>query len=267
MRYGPFIFLGILCAVLASWLGVVVAPQLQFGDQALLKLDDLGIEYPLARNGEAKQGAEVYRAEGCNYCHTQQVRSRGEGTDIARGWGKRRTVARDYLRDQPPMLGQVRFGPDLANIGERQTNATRLLMKLYNARIEMPGSTMPRFPYLFEERKLRYGEAPSPNALPLPGAFAPPAGTEVVPTTAALQLVAYLQSLKSETLFYEVFPPQPPKRTNQVAGANAPPATNAPAATNALPETNALAATNAPAVTNPPPAATNAPATNAPASP
>jgi hypothetical protein len=36
------------------------------------------------------------------------------GADLARGWGRRRTVARDYLRDQPVMLGTVRFGPDLA---------------------------------------------------------------------------------------------------------------------------------------------------------
>jgi len=35
------------------------------------------------------------------------------GPDIARGWGKRRSVAEDFLFDQPVMLGSQRIGPDL----------------------------------------------------------------------------------------------------------------------------------------------------------
>lgn len=298
MKHGPLLFLGVLSTVLASWLGTVVAPHFQIGNEEPVPIDELGINYPLDRPGDAKQGARVYRAQGCNYCHTQQVRQEplladlfltdpGTNTtalraalavarpdlvaadatalpdrlpspllshvsftladqamrrltnagarveltpanvsaDIRRGWGVRRTVARDYLRDQPVMLGQVRFGPDLANLGVRQTNAMRLLLKLYNARIEMPGSPMPRYPYLFEERKLRPGRAPSPEALGGFG-FNPPPGIEIVPRPEALQLVAYLLSLKADTLFYEAYMPgaKPAVLPAPAGDTNAPPA-------------------------------------------
>lgn len=229
MNHGPLIFLGIFFAVAASWFGLVVGPHFQFGNQEMVVIEETGQSYPLARPGEALAGADVYRANGCYYCHTQQVRARNEGADLDRGWGKRRTVARDYLRDQPIMLGQARFGPDLANIAVRLGDAHTLLLKLYNARIVTPGSTMPRYPYLFEVRKLKPGAAPSPEALRLPDAFSAPAGSEVVPKPEAQALVQYLLSLKSDTVFYEVFPTPPPKKpTNQVetaaAGTNATPA-------------------------------------------
>lgn len=314
MKHGPLLFLGVLTAVTASWVSAVMAPHLQIGGQDLVLIEDLGINYPLDRGGEAKQGAEVYRAQGCNYCHTQQVRqdpllsnvvlaeggtnqaalrtavlklhpdlkdvgaaelvgrlpqpllqsvapavaeqamriltnagARVEvsltniGPDLRRGWGTRRSVSRDYLRDQPVMLGQVRFGPDLANVGARQTNSTLLLRKLYNARIDLPGSTMPRYPYLFTERKLRAGELPGPEALAFPPGVGPE-GVAVVPTSEARQLVAYLLSLHSDTLFYEVFTPParraypPPASTNAAPAAGVVPAATA-AATNAPPKT------------------------------
>ena len=220
MNHGPLIFLGVLLALTASWLSLVIAPHLQFGQQELVVIQDTGQSYPPARPGEAVQGAEVYRANGCQYCHTQQVQPQNAGPDLARGWGKRRTVARDYLRDQPVMLGSLRFGPDLANLGVRETNTHTLLLKLYNPRIVIPGSTMPRFPYLFEQRRIKPGTSHSPDALALPVAFAPAPHVEVVPRPEALELVAYLESLKADSLFFEVFPPPGPKpATNAVAGA------------------------------------------------
>ena len=41
------------------------------------------------------------------------------GSDIARGWGMRQSVAEDFLHDQPVQLGSLRAGPDLSNIGAR----------------------------------------------------------------------------------------------------------------------------------------------------
>lgn len=227
MSHGPLLFLGILCCVVASWLGLVVGPHFQFGAQEMAIVEETGESYPGARNGLALQGAEVYRANGCQYCHTQQVRSGAEGSDLARGWGKRRTVARDYLRDQPVMLGNLRFGPDLANLGSRQYSTNDLFLKLYNARLIHPKSVMPRYPYLFRERVTPTGAARSADALQFPTGSATPAGVEIVPTADASALVAYLQSLKSEAVFFEVFPtPKPKPATNGVAGLD----TNAPAA-------------------------------------
>jgi len=220
------IVLGVSLILAASWFGLVFAPQLQLGGQGLVAVDVTGQEYPPAPTGAGRRGAAVYRACGCVHCHTQQVRPAGEGSDLARGWGRRRTVARDYLRDEPVLAGSVRLGPDLANLGARETNTVTLLLKLYDARIAAPGSTMPPFRWLFSERLVRPGATPSPAALPLPAALAPPAGREVVPSADALALVRYLQSRRAEALFYEVFPPAVirPAANSGAPGA----ATNAP---------------------------------------
>ena len=107
----------------------------------------------------------------------------GFGGDFERGWGPRRTVARDYLGDRRVMLGTMRTGPDLANIGVRQPSSQWHHLHLYNPRITSPGSIMPRFAFLYETRKI-VGQ-PSTDALELPEAFAVEAGYEVVPTRKA----------------------------------------------------------------------------------
>lgn len=195
MNYGPLIFLGVFLTLASSWCGLVLIPQLQFGRQEALKIEETGETYPQPRPGLASQGMEVYRANGCIYCHSQQVRTEGFGADIARNWGQRRTVSRDYLYDKPVMLGTMRTGPDLSNIGLRQSAASWHLLHLYNPQATSKGSIMPPFPFLFEKHKV--GDHPSPNALKLSGEFAPPPGWEIVPKPEATALVQYLLSLKA----------------------------------------------------------------------
>lgn len=233
MNSTPLLFLGILTALAASWWGMLVAPSLQIGQAPTVLSKETGQHYPPNRPGLAQQGAEIYRSEGCNTCHSQLVRPEGFGLDLARGWGKRRTVAQDYLRDQPVMLGSVRIGPDLANIGYRMgsgdTNAQPLMVAyhlkhLYHPRTVAAGSVMPAYPYLFETRPIQ--GAPSPDALKLEGAFAPPEGFEVVPKPEAVALVAYLLSLKSGISLPEA--PIPPPPTNAVDSASGPTNADAP---------------------------------------
>src|SRR5262249_8266049 len=146
--------------------------------------------------GLARQGLDVYRANGCATCHSEQVRQAGTvcdvllsdggtnqavvlaairkvgpgvsagktaaivataampalesvgraeakqavkvlsvggakaelwvvpvGPDVARGWGRRRSVAEDFLYDYPVVPGSLRVGPDLANVGMRLPDA------------------------------------------------------------------------------------------------------------------------------------------------
>lgn len=204
MNSTPLIFLGILLGLAASWWGMVVAPQLQLGAAPTVVAKETGQHYPPNRPGLALQGADIYRREGCNTCHSQLVRPEGFGFDLAMGWGPRRTVAQDYLRDHPVMLGSVRVGPDLANIGRRMgagdTNAEPAMVAyhlkhLYHPRTVVPTSVMPAYPYLFETRRIQ--GFPSPDALKLEGAYAPEAGFEVVPRPEAKALIAYLLSLQS----------------------------------------------------------------------
>jgi len=315
MNYGPLLFLAAFFALAGSWFGFVLTPQAQIGQLQPTNMLGAPTLYPQARPGLARQGLEVYRANGCADCHTQQVRQSATvcdvllsaagtnlpavlsallrvrpdlsepqarqclsalpqpvlqglkpaeadakvkvlngtgakasvsivpvGPDIARGWGKRRNVARDFIFDYPVALGSQRIGPDLANISVRQPDAGWHLRHLYAPRLEVRGSAMPPYRFLFDKRKIE--RSPSPDAMVLPRGLGPPPGYEIVPKPQAVALVAYLLSLRADAPLFE-------------APLAAAPAAAAPGATNAPPEAD-LAATNAPAPSGAAP--TNAPA-------
>lgn len=138
-----------------------------------------------------KVGRQSYIANGCVYCHSQQPRDIKQAPDAARGWG-RASVAGDYAYDTPHLLGTMRTGPDLLNIGARQPSKDWHLGHLYQPRAYTPGSIMPSYPYMFEVRK---GQAGSDDTVvTLPPSLAKP-GEVVVAKPETLALVAYLLSL------------------------------------------------------------------------
>ncbi len=122
------------------------------------------------------------------------------GPDLARGWGRRRSVAEDFLFDSPVMPGSQRVGPDLADVGTRLPDMNWHLVHLYAPRAQVKGSAMPPYRFLFEKRKI--GLQPSSEALMLPAEAALPAGYEVVPRPAAKALAAYLISLRTDAPLY-----------------------------------------------------------------
>lgn len=136
------------------------------------------------------RGRNVYVQNGCVYCHSQQPRAKSLGPDTARGWG-RPSVAGDYAYDTPHLLGTMRTGPDLLNIGARQPSEQWHLGHLYQPRAYVTGSIMPSFPYLFE---VKPGAEPGDVAVLLPAGYAP-MGQTVVAGRDALDLVAYLLAL------------------------------------------------------------------------
>ncbi|HEX3719277.1 MAG TPA: cbb3-type cytochrome c oxidase subunit II [Verrucomicrobiae bacterium] len=221
MNNGPLLFLGLFAAMVFSWLGFVMGPQLQIGNlpqtNTVVVGDAISQAYPVALSGNAHQGEEVYRANGCAACHTQMVRAGDSsplaGPDISHGWGARRSVAEDYLFDQPVLLGSQRIGPDLANYG-RRSSIDAILRRLYDPRSLVPGSIMPSYRFFFKTRKIE--GAPSPDALVLSGKDAPAPGYEVVPGPRARSLAAYLLSLHQDGYLYEAPPPAlpPPPKTN-----------------------------------------------------
>lgn len=273
MKSSALVFFAAFLALAGSWGGFVLAPQIQLGRAVQVKETGSENLYPLVRPGLATRGAEVYRANGCVYCHSQQIGQDGvhceviltdagtnsaataagiarvnsklttdqiakifqslpqtittvadmnaadapvaalqsgggktevrivpTGRDIALGWGRRRTVAQDYLQDPVVQLGSRRVGPDLANVGTRIT-VDVALRHLYAPQGEVKGSTMPAYRFLFEKRRI--GRAPSPDALQLAPEFAPGAGFEIVPREEARQLAAYLVSLRAEAPLFE----------------------------------------------------------------
>ncbi|MGA9778744.1 MAG: cbb3-type cytochrome c oxidase subunit II [Limisphaerales bacterium] len=255
MKNGFLVFLASLIALAGSWCGFVLAPVLQLGGEkqtAILNSTDL---YPMGRPGLANQGLQVYRANGCAACHTEQVQQSGvtcdvvltgagknpaavtnlisslklnsldkdradalveqitaaggkaeihiipTGPDITRGWGRRHSVAEDFLYDDPVQLGSLRIGPDLADVGTSRPDANWQLVHLFAPQSVVTDSAMPPFHYLFHVRKIN-GE-PSPDALLFPKGFGPPAGYEVVPMPQAQELAAYLLSLHADVPLHD----------------------------------------------------------------
>lgn len=188
------LFFGIFFLFGASWLGLVAYPYLTFAGLRQTKDEATGALAPLQNPGFATQGARVYAANGCLYCHSQYVREKGEGNDVDRKWGTRRTVARDYMFDRQVFLGSSRLGADLTNVGVRQTDPQWFYRILYAPQTLSPEVAMPAYRWLFETREVQ-GQ-PSVDAVKLEGPDAPPAGYEVVPTSEGKALVGYLLSLK-----------------------------------------------------------------------
>ena len=113
------LFLGIFGTFAFSWLGLTVIPTWQIG-HLNPESDEEGTDvYPRPQSGMFERGARVYAANGCVYCHSEQVRADYAADDIERKWGDRRSAPRDYIFDRPVFLGKMRMGQDLTNIGAR----------------------------------------------------------------------------------------------------------------------------------------------------
>jgi len=255
VKNGVRVFLAVFIALGLSWCGFVLAPARQLGGAKQTMILNSSDVYPVGRPGDANQGLQIYRANGCAACHTEQVRQTGvdcdvvltdigkkpkavsirmaqmklnglsreaagavvdqitgaggnaeihivaTGPDIERGWGKRQSVAEDFLYDYPVQPGSLRAGPDLSNLGVSKPDLNWQLVHLYAPSSEVKDSTMPPFRYLFEVRKIN--GSPSPDALVFPKGFEPSAGYEIMPTPAAKELAAYLLSLRANMPLYD----------------------------------------------------------------
>ncbi|MDY0309328.1 MAG: cbb3-type cytochrome c oxidase subunit II [Castellaniella sp.] len=142
--------------------------------------------------GQQLLGRQQYVANGCVYCHSQQPRSTGQTLfDSASGWGRASTPG-DYFYDAPHLLGTMRTGPDLLNIGARMKSRDWHLTHLYQPRSIFDWSIMPSYPYLFEEKDQA---SPGDVVVRLPAQFQPSGGRVVVARKEVLDLVEYLLSL------------------------------------------------------------------------
>ena len=92
----------------------------------------------------------------------------------------------------PALLGTERTGPDLSNVAARQPSDTWNYIHLYNPRAVVKASVMQAYPWFFVIK-----DTPGTGELvvPVPSEFVPRGG-KVVATQAAMDLVAYLLSLK-----------------------------------------------------------------------
>jgi len=183
MRSEKPLIAGAISMVAVAGLLLVAIPFIQ--------LKDVGPPKGLHPYTTAQQrGRDEYISQGCLYCHSQQPRDRSQAPDGERGWG-RPSVAGDYYYDRPHLLGTMRTGPDLLNIGARQPSLDWHLGHLYQPRAYVPGSIMPGYPFLFD---VKDRAEPGERVVSLPPGTAPD-GKVVVAQPRALDLAAYLASL------------------------------------------------------------------------
>ena len=93
------------------------------------------------------EGRDVYVAEGCYTCHSQMIRPFG--------WESSRygaaSDADESIWDRPFQWGSKRTGPDLAREGDRYPDVWHV-QHMLDPRATSPGSIMPAYPHLAENR-------------------------------------------------------------------------------------------------------------------
>lgn len=150
------------------------------------------------------RGLKLYVSEGCVACHSQQVRN----IEMDKVWGKRPSLPSDYYfskqrldvwRQSPSLLGSERTGPDLTDIGNRQPGEQWHLLHLYNPRTVVKASIMPGYSWMFEEKEEDEIEA-GDKIIPLGKEFFHKPGKKVIASQEALDLLAYLLSLKQSEI-------------------------------------------------------------------
>ena len=182
------IFLGVFGTFAFSWVGLTVVPNLQIGSLNPQTDEEGGDVYPSPLSGMASRGAQVYAANGCVYCHSQQVRPDYGGADLERKWGDRRSAPRDYIFEPIVFLGKKRTGPDLANVGHRP------------ALQEKGAATPPPAPAASPATKAAVPPASVGAVAAASPATLPQAGAQPAPNvaTSAPSLVGDVQSLTAE---------------------------------------------------------------------
>jgi len=164
----------------------VLAPRIQ-----VEKIDKEAISAQRPYTPKEQHGRQVYIENGCVYCHSQQVRDPSVGADKYFGWG-RPSLPSDYIYDKPHLLGTMRTGPDLSNIGTRQPSRVWQHLHLYDPRSLVEWSIMPDFSFLYQT--VAAATAPNDEAIKVPGKE----GHWIVPSAEAENLVSYLMSLQRD---------------------------------------------------------------------
>jgi cytochrome c oxidase cbb3-type subunit 2 len=146
-------------------------------------------------------GKNIFIANGCVACHTQQVRN----IEMDKVWGSRPGISADYAgikrsdfwRNTATLMGTERTGPDLTNVGVRQSSMAWNLLHLYQPRAVVEQSMMPASPWLFTTKQEISKEDVE---VTVPDKYRKGVNGKIIATKEALQLVAYLQSLKQVAL-------------------------------------------------------------------
>ena len=130
--------LGVL--ILGAVFGVLL-PSLDIAEARADAIPGTTIDY----SDTALEGRDIYLAEGCWYCHTQQVRPIVTDADLGRV-----TTAALVATEGSDTLGFQRIGPDLANVAAREpfNEPSTIVAYLRNPESVVEGSRQPSYAHL-----------------------------------------------------------------------------------------------------------------------
>ena len=132
--------LGILIAVVISFAAIIEIIPL-FSQASVVE----PVEGLKPRNALQLAGQNIYVAEGCYNCHSQQIRP---FVDETLRYGHY-SLAGESVYDRPFQWGSRRTGPDLARVGGRYSDEWHEI-HLIDPRSLVPESNMPGYPWLAE---------------------------------------------------------------------------------------------------------------------
>ena len=150
-----FVLLTGVVVVLPAVLGLLFRRKREFALLAVILTSAFAIQRTINTTqshkpqlSPAERGRQVYISEGCIHCHSQYVRP---NTPDALMWGPARSVE-ELRREQPPLIGNRRQGPDLAEVGSRRSTLW-LRAHFYNPPEVSHASFMPSYSHLFRDHR------------------------------------------------------------------------------------------------------------------
>ncbi len=137
----PMVFAVLSLIAILVGSAIEIVPSL-LSDKYIVKMDVVKPYSPLELLGR-----DVYIKEGCYLCHSQTVRPMAH--EVVR-YGKASEAA-EFVYDHPFQWGSKRTGPDLARVGGKYNDMWHY-RHFYEPREVTPGSIMPRYTWLFNNK-------------------------------------------------------------------------------------------------------------------
>lgn len=120
----------------------------------------------LSRKELIRMGEDIYRLEGCWYCHTDQTRTLIQDVVLngAASEPAPPSTASEYVYQRVSFTGTRRIGPDLSRVGVKRPSRDWHRGHFWTPKTESPGTIMPRFLHFFDDSPS--GTGPSPYGVP-----------------------------------------------------------------------------------------------------
>lgn len=106
----------------------------------------------LSRAELIRMGEDIYRAEGCFYCHTDQTRTLVQDTVLngSEEYPAPPSSANEYIFQKTTFPGTRRIGPDLSRVGVKRASRDWHMSHFWAPKTESKGSVMPSFKHFFD---------------------------------------------------------------------------------------------------------------------